>query len=518
MSIHRGTSYADLIVSALNAGGERTAFVCDGRRLSYAHVADRVARMASALSRLGLRRGEGVAVLGPNSPEVWMAHAAAMVLGCHYTPLHPLGSTDDHAFVSDDSEAAMLVVGPDFAGRAAEIRAAAPSVRNVLTLGPGGDHPDLLALADREPATALTAVAEESDLAALPFTGGTTGRPKGVMLPHRSLVHNAWMTLAHWQLPHEVRLLAATPISHGAGPLVVPTLMRGGTVVLIPGFDPERYVDTVARERITFTFLVPTMIYTLLDRAALDPSALASLETVVYGAAPMSPSRLAQAVELMGRKFLQLYAQTEAPNTVTALLKEEHDPDRPDLLGSCGRPLAGVDVALLDEQGVAVEPGGVGEICVRGKLVMDGYWRRPELTAEVLRDGWLHTGDMARADAQGYLSIVDRKKDMIVSGGFNVYPREVEDVLVTHPAVANAAVIGVPHERWGEAVTAVVRLRDGTPCSEAELIALVRERKGPVQAPKAVEFVDDLPLTPLGKVDKKALRAQYWVGRERAVN
>ena len=306
--------------------------------------------------------------------------------------------------------------------------------------------------------------------------------------------------------------------THAAGVMIAPAMLRGGTVVLEPGFDAAGWLGAVERHRITATFLVPTMIYMLLDHAQTRTRDLASLEMIVYGASPMAPARLAEGIEVFGPVFSQLYAQTEAPNTVTALRMSDHDPDNPERLASCGSPLAGIQVALLDDDGNEVPTGAVGEICVRGPLVMAGYWKRAEETAEAFRGGWLHTGDMARCDEDGFLYIVDRAKDMIISGGFNVYPREVEDVLASHPAVAEAAVIGVPDEKWGEAVKAIVVLKPGAAVTAEELTALVREKKGPVQASKSLEFADDLPLTPLGKPDKKALRARYWQGQERQVH
>jgi len=237
----------------------------------------------------------------------------------------------------------------------------------------------------------------------------------------------------------------------------------------------------------------------------------------------MSPTRLIEGMQVFGPVFMQLYAQSEAPNTITVLHQHEHDPQHhPERLASCGTPCVGTQVRLLDDDGQPAPDGEVGEICVRGPLVMKGYWNKPEETAQALRHGWLYTGDMARRDADGYLYIVDRSKDMIISGGFNVYPREVEDMLSQHPSVASAAVVGVPDVQWGEAVRALVVLRPGAqvdPVALAtELMAWVRERKGAVQAPKAIDFVDALPMTGLGKLDKKAIRAKFWQGQERAVH
>jgi fatty-acyl-CoA synthase len=286
----------------------------------------------------------------------------------------------------------------------------------------------------------------------------------------------------------------------------------------MPHFDPERLIDTIERHRITATMLVPTMIYVLLDHPKLESADLSSLEVLYYGAAAISPSRLAEGLERLGSVFFQFYGQAECPMTITVLRTEEHVADRPERLATCGRPVPWLDVALLDDEGIPVERGDPGEICVRGPLVMKEYLNKPEQTAEAFRFGWLHTGDVAREDGEGFYTIVDRKKDMIVTGGFNVFPREVEDVLSSHPAVSAAAVIGVPDEKWGEAVKAVVVRRPGAEVGEAELVALVKERKGSVSAPKSVDFVEEIPLSALGKPDKKALRARYWEGAERMVH
>jgi fatty-acyl-CoA synthase len=277
-------------------------------------------------------------------------------------------------------------------------------------------------------------------------------------------------------------------------------------------------MDTIERHRITATMLVPTMIYVLLDHPKLQTADLSSLEVLYYGAAAMSPSRLAEGIERLGDVFFQFYGQAECPMTITVLRKEEHRVDDPQRLASCGRAVPWLDVALLDEEGQQVDQGQPGEICVRGPLVMKEYLNKPEQTAEAFKFGWLHTGDVARADEEGFLTIVDRKKDMIITGGFNVFPRELEDVLSSHPGVSAAAVIGVPDDKWGEAVKAVVVRRPGADVGQEELIALVKDRKGSVSAPKSIDFVEAIPLSPLGKPDKKALRARYWADSHRMVN
>jgi fatty-acyl-CoA synthase len=318
--------------------------------------------------------------------------------------------------------------------------------------------------------------------------------------------------LAEWEWPERPVFLAITPISHAAGACIVPVLLRGGTVVLETGFTPEKFLDIVERHQVNATFLVPTMIYKVLDHlhgaTAAETAKARSLQMVIYGAAPMAPARMREALGVFGPVFMQLYGQSEAPNCITVLRKESHDPDA-ECLASCGRAIGMSQVTLLDAAGQPVAVGEVGEICVRGPLVMQGYWKRPEETEQVFRHGWLHTGDLARQDKDGYLYIVGRAKDMIISGGFNVYPAEVEEALAAHPAISAVAVIGVPDATWGEAVKAIVVPRPGHNASAEDIIAHVRAAKGPVYAPKTVEFTDSIPVTGLGKPDKKALRERF---------
>lgn len=517
-AVHRAPTFADAIVTALSRTPNSVALVDRLGSTTYRRARARVMQMARALARNGLRADDGVALLSGNTTDAWLSLAAAVLNGCRYTPLHPLGSLDDHLYIIAHADIRAVIYDPiAYGDHAAELAERASSVLFLAT-GEPTVGADLCALSLDESADTLQPTVDANGLVALPYTGGTTGRPKGVMLSHRSLVHNLLQALADWQWPEHIIFLATTPITHGAGPMVLPTLLRGGTVVLEPSFRPEAFCDVVNRLRVTTTFLVPTMIYNLLDYLERSGSQLPSLDTVIYGAAAMSPTRLAQALDRLGPIFMQLYAQTEAPNTVCRLPKEDHDVNRPQLLASCGSPVVGIDVEVHDEADHPLGPGMVGEICVRGPLVMEGYWKEPELSAEALRNGWLHTGDLARFDEDGYLFIVDRAKDMIVTGGFNVFPREIEDVLTSHPAVAAAVVIGIPDDHWGEAVTAIVVLRPGANIEVDELVKLVRAKKGAVHAPKHVEFVDTLPLTPYGKPDKKAIRASYWAGRERLVH
>lgn len=514
--LYRRPSWVDLVARSLQRHPGRVAFATQGGDISYEQLRRLIARIAHAMADAGVQPGDGVGMISPNRPEAFAALMAAMSLGARYTPLHPMGSLADHTTVCTDAEITALIADTaQYGEHAAALAGELDTDPRLLLLG-GGSRADVLEAPDT--GEAVPSLARESDIGLLGYTGGTTGRPKGVMLPHRSLVYHLYLSVAHWQFPSELRFLGSTPLTHALAGIVPAVFHQGGSVVLTKGFDPEEFCAAVQKYKITATFLVPSMLYVLLDHLAEHPADLSSLQTVIYGAAPMSPERLAQALDVFGPVFVQLYGQSEAPNTVTTLAKEDHDLRRPERLASCGKPHPTLDVAVLDDDDQPCAVGELGEVCVRGPLVMDGYWRQPELTAETLRNGWLHTGDVGRFDEENYLYLTDRKKDMLITGGFNIYPREVEDAVVTHPQVAAAAVIGVPDSKWGEAVTAFVVRTPGATVTPEQIIAHVRERKGPVHAPKNLEFLEALPLTPLGKIDKKQLRARFWDGHERAVN
>ena len=510
-----GTTIAEMQAIALRRYAGRTALVAGDQRITCAQLDRRIAQYVRLFKQHGLQRGDGFSVLATNRLEVIFANLAGQVMGMRYTPLHPKGSEDDHLYILDFAEISGLLVDDAYfsaRGRALQEKAA---LKALFTID--GSFGTPISEAHEQPDDPVAVEAHPDDIAQLLFTGGTTGRPKGVVHRHGSIVTANLQSLMHWDWPSEIKFLIATPISHAAGAMLTPTLMRGGEFHVLPSFDPKGFLETIARDRITATFMVPSMIYDLLDKVRVEDYDLSSLDMIIYGAAPISPARLAEAIERIGPKFCQLYGQTEAPNMITYLSKADHDLSRPHLLQSCGIPLAPNRIALLRPDGTEAGPDEAGEICVRGPLVMESYWKNPEETEKTFEHGWLHTGDVAKRDAQGFLTIVDRVKDMVISGGFNIFTREVEDCLSSHPAVATCAVIGVPHPRWGEAVAAFVVVKPGCSVDADELTALVKARKGSVQAPKSVEFVEALPLTAVGKIDKKVLRARHWDAAERGV-
>ena len=518
-ALHEGGTVGAMLITAIQRFAGRPAIADNQTRWSYRDLGEAAGRMIAVFRAMGLAKDDGVALLAGNRVETWAVVTAAAVMGLRYTPLHPLAAEDDQAFIVDDAEIkALIVEGAKFAERGRALKTRAGGLEHLLSFGSMTGARDLLAeMASASPA----ALADEGEVEAicwLAYTGGTTGRSKGVMIAHRCVLNMATLIYADWDWPENARYLAATPITHAGGVNIFPTLMRGGFTRVLPGFDLESYCRTIQEEKINAVFLVPTLVYALIDahelRARYD---LSSLQMIVYGAAPMSPDRLLEAMDIFGPVFVQMYGQTEAPQCVTTLRKTDHNPSNLRRLGSCGRPNPLVDVKLFDPQMSEVEVGQHGEICVRGALVMNGYWKRPEATEEAFRGGWLHTGDVAVQDEDGYYYIVDRTKDMIISGGFNIYPREVEDALMSHPAVGSAAAIGVPDDKWGEAVKVFVVLKHGVYADFETLHAHVKAKRGGPWAPKSIEFVEAIAVTGLGKVDRKALRAPYWQGRSRGV-
>jgi fatty-acyl-CoA synthase len=523
--LRTGTHNGHLMVAALKRHRDKPVMFLGDTTLTGGEVAMRISQYVQAFEALGAGQGTPAALLALNRPEVLYIIGAGQTQGYRRTSLHPLGSLDDHAYVLNDAEITTLVIDPVpmFVERALGLLEKVPNLTQVLTIGPVPEElahvgKDLAAAAETFAPEALEAVLLPPDhIVSITYTGGTTGKPKGVIGTSQAMATMTQVQLAEWEWPESPRFLMCTPLSHAGAAFFVPTVIKGGCLIVLPRFDPAEVLRTIEEQRITATMLVPSMLYALMDHPDSKTRDLSSLETVYYGASAINPVRLAEAIERFGPIFAQYYGQSEAPMAISYLAKGDHDKAR---LSSCGRPSALLRTALLDEDGKPVPVGEPGEICVAGPLLAGGYWKLPDETAETFRDGWMHTGDVAREDEDGFWFIVDRTKDMIVTGGFNVFPREVEDVVAEHPVVAQVGVIGVPDERWGEAVTAIVVLREGAELTDEvvqEIKDAVKQRKGGVQSPKQVIATDALPLTGLGKPDKKALRAQYWSGEQRSV-
>jgi fatty-acyl-CoA synthase len=500
------------VVNALKRDFERPIVqMVGGREWTGGEILTAISQYTQALIDSGLGNGARVALLAGNSVEVLILHNALGYSGSGLVTMHPMGSADDHLFAIEDGDVEALIYDPaKFHKRAAELMQRTNRLKKVFALGDDDIGENLVNLAARfKPGPLVPPASAGQHITRLSYSGGTTGKPKAIPGSPRSGAMAMQIMLEEWEWPIEPRILAVVPLSHAGGTLFMPLLLKHGTMVVMPSFDAKAVLEAIQTYRISCIMMVPTMIYALLDHPDFDKYDLSSIETIFYGASLMSPIRLKEAIERIGPVFFQFYGQAEAPMTVMVMRKSEHDPNNPQRMASCGRPVPWVDVGLLDDDNEPVADGEPGEICVRGALVMDGYLNREEQNREALAGGWLHTGDVAVKDPDGFMRIVDRKKDMIVTGGFNVFPSEIENVIATHPAVAQVAVFGVPDEKWGEAVKAAVVLRHDAEVDPAELIALVREHKGPVQAPKTIDFIEAIPQTAVGKPDKKALRNQH---------
>jgi len=503
-----------LALRALRRDSGRMALTGEGGDLTGAQAADLIGRYQAVLAGLGLGRGARVGVLSANRTDAWCAGMAVMASGMAVSWLNSLNSFADQLYqLQDVAVDAVIVDVAHFEERGGELAAALGSV-HVLTLGPAPYGRDLSRAAEEAGTSRARDLASFDDVAWIPFTGGTTGRPKGVL--RRQQAASAMLassTLAAFEFPRRPRYLAVAPISHVGATKLLPSLLLGGSIHMQNGFDPGHVLQTIERERISSALMVPTMIYDLLDAPELGTTDLSSLELLLYGAAPMSVPRLMEGLERIGPVFSQLYGQTEC-YPISVLPTSAHRPDAPELVGSCGLTVSTSEVRIFDEEGHEVEQGGIGEICVRSAAMMDEYLNLPDLTAEAFLDGWLRTGDLGRLDEEGYLFLAERKKDLVITGGFNVYPREVEDALYSHPDVLEASVFGVPDERWGEAVTAAVILRPGSALTTAELLQHVKAIKGPIQTPKVVHLVEAIPRTSIGKIDKRVLRATFRQGEQ----
>jgi fatty-acyl-CoA synthase len=509
----------DMIVNALERHAHRTAFICRSKEISYLQISQQISRTLQHFEAIGLKRGDAIMQLTSNRHEMFVVMAAAFIGG--YVSVIPnySSSLDDHQYMLSDSGAVLLVVDAERSDRGLTLQNSAASAVMLAS------HDDVQGVngfwkqvACYEPRT-LCALDRPDENIRLIYTGGTTGVPKGVITLSRALAFASLLHISEQNFDPTTRLVVSSPLSHGAGALVIPVLVKGGCIVIHEAFVPDRILDEITAGNGNTLFLVPTMLYTLMDHPRIHDVDLGQLRRIIYTASPISEQRLAQALALFGPVLQQNYGQTEVPGTILSLTAEDHLHPRGNKLTSAGKPYSCVSVRLLDERGQEVARNqGIGELCVRAPHVTPGYWKKPEATRELLYDGWLHTGDMAYQDEDGYFHIVDRKKDMIISGGFNIYPQEVESALMSHPSVLAAAVIGVPHPKWGESVKAIAVLRDGHAATEAGLMDFVKERKGAVMTPKSVEFVASLPLTNLGKIDKKSLRAPYWGGHNKAVN
>ncbi|MDB5972308.1 MAG: AMP-dependent synthetase and ligase [Hydrocarboniphaga sp.] len=499
------------------------ATIDGARRRNYRQLVDRVARLAAALRSLGLAPGARVGMLALNSDRYVEYLYGSLWAGGAVNPVNIRWSVPEIAYSLDDCDTRVLLVDDAFVSLLGPLRELSRSLTTVIYVGEGPLPADCLGYETllAQVAPAADAQRQGSELAAVLYTGGTTGVPKGVMLSHDNLAINVLATIAAAPRAAQVPALHAAPLFHVGGIAYVFQLTtRMACQVIMPGFDPGLALDLIERERIVESFMVPTMIRRLLEQPGFAQRNLASLRTLLYGAAPIDSTLLHKALDALPNvEFVQAYGQTEVSPMVAVLPAAYHTLEgaAADKLGSAGLPVSTAELRIVDDGGVELAAGEVGEICVRGPTVMLGYWNKPEQTAAALRDGWLHSGDAGYLDADGFLFLVDRIKDMIISGGENVYSCEVENALLRHREVATCAVIGIPHERWGEAVHAIVVRQPDAHVGEAELLAHCKELIAGYKCPRSIEFRSELPLSAAGKLLKYVLREPFWKDRQRRI-
>jgi len=500
--------------------------LCAGGRLTYGEAAAETNRIAQALVADGIRPGERIAVLAKNCTEFVLLYHGAAKAGAVPVPLNYRLAPPEWKFLLEDSRARLVLARGEFVAAVDPLRAELPEVRRWVAIGatpPAGWQGWGDWLAPHPGSPAAVDVHDDADVYQM-YTSGTTGRPKGAVLAHRAVMSNVLQIgcLPPVRLQPGDRYLIVAPVYHAAAAIAsLFAVSQGATMVIHEDFVPGEVVRSLAEDRIAGTTLVPAMIQACLVMVPdVAKRSYDHLRYVIYGASPISAETLRRAMEVFGCRFVQGFGMTETTAALTILLPEDHERalrEKPELLLSAGRPLPGTEVRVVGDDDQPLPHGTIGEIIGRGPQLMRGYWNMPEASAEALRGGWMHTGDAGVLDAEGFLYIQDRVKDMIVSGGENVYPREIENVLFQHPAVADAAVIGIPDEKWGEIAHAVVVLRDGQSATADELVAHCRSQLGGFKVPRSAHFVPALPRNPSGKVLKRELREPFWQGRSRRV-
>ena len=518
----------DYFDKAAEAFPDRIALIDGNNRYNYRELRALSERVARSMWAKGLRDEDRVAILSPNDARVLVCMLGLMRAGGAWVPINYRNAADANVDYMNYAESRWLFYHSSFAEQARELQARVPALGQLVCIdAENHGNPSLARFMEQGADTTEPQWADPhgnpTRLVGLVPTGGTTGPAKGVRVTSDSWGAFTEMAAHYWQCEDCVPVcLSTAPLSHAAGVVAFALFTLGATNVVLPRFDPEAVLCNIERHRITHLFLPPTAFYALLSHPEVRQRDYSSLRLLLLAASPVSPDRVREGVEVFGPCICQCYGQTEAPmlltwldrKTVAAAARGEH----PERLKSCGKATYGVRLAIMDEQGNLLPPSQTGEIVARGALVTPGYHDLPDATAEIHAFGWHHTGDVGYRDQDGYFYIVDRKKDMIITGGFNVYSGEVETCLMSIPGVYECAVVGVPHESWGEAVKSFVVLRENHSLTEAEVLAYCKRKLGGVKAPKSVEFRDEIPKTPAGKIDRKKLRDPYWVGIDRGVH
>ncbi|MFJ4292227.1 AMP-binding protein [Cupriavidus sp. NPDC089707] len=515
-------SFPAFLHRAAKFWADRPAVRCGDRTLSYQDLNNRSTRLANGLRALGLSRGDRVAIQARNCVELVEIECALYKAGLVKAAMNARFTAGEVSELVESCTPRVLIAGSGFT----HYHAGTPgfgSIEAFVAIGGAvqgyADYETMVASASTRPLDMRPA---PDDLAVLHFSSGSTGKVKAAMQSYGNrLAAFRKVLLTDGDVRPGDRIALLGPVTHASGMLVQPNLFRGAELVLFERFDPGEFLDAVGRYGITHAMMVPAMINMLLAEPRLERADLRTLRALSYGAAPMAPARIREAWERIGPVLAQGYGASESTSGVARLSIADHAhaiAQRPERLASCGRPFAESEVRVVDDAGNDVSGDAIGEIVIRGDDVFQGYWGEPALTAEAIVDGWLRTGDLARVDDEGYLYLVDRKKDMIISGGFNVYPTEVEAALYRHPDIFEACVIGVPDPTWGESVKAVVSLKEGAVTHQDEIIAHCRALIADYKTPRSVEFVRELPKNPNGKLARKLVREPYWKGVDRRVN
>jgi long-chain acyl-CoA synthetase len=517
------SSIAGLVRRHARERPDRPALTADDQTWTFAELDRRSSKVAQALQAEGVGPEDRIAFLDKNSPEHFDVLLGGAKLGAVNVAVNWRLAAPEVAFVVNDAQAKVLVVGQEFVGALGAIEAELTAVKKIVVIGGDERHEAYANWVAPHAAEDPCVEAGPDDVACQLYTSGTTGLPKGVMLTNRNLFSLLPKVVSNWGLDEDSVTLAPMPLFHIAGSgIATAGMFVGCHTILMREVDPPKMLELAVETGVTHLGAVPAILQVMLMMPGVQDMDFPALRYVLYGASPISGEVLSQALRTFGCSFIQMYGLTETTGLIAMLMPEDHDPHGPTAhrLRSAGKPVTGVDVRIVSpETGEDVPPGEVGEIWCRTDQNMKGYWNKPDETARTITtDGWLKTGDAGYLDEDGYLYIHDRLKDMIISGGENVYPAEVESVLMGHPAVADVAVIGVPSDRWGETVKAMVVRAAGDGPTPEEVVAYARDRLAHYKCPTSVDFVDALPRNPAGKVLKRELRAPYWVGRDRSVS
>jgi acyl-CoA synthetase (AMP-forming)/AMP-acid ligase II len=523
-SIAQVHTLGDLLRFQAKQRGDADAFLFEDRRSTYKQFDERVTQVANGLLAAGLAKGGRVGFMAKNSDLFYevvfgCAKAGAVSVGINWRLAPP-----EVAFILNDSQAEVLFIGAEFQNLIEQIQDDLTHIRQIICMSESHEKwPDYTTWRSVQSVEEPSIEVHPDDIATQMYTSGTTGHPKGVQLPHRcffdlqNIPPNPDMDWNNWQ-PDDVSLVAMPSFHIGGIGYGVWGLRGGALNVIISEFEAGVVLEIIEREHITKTFIVPSAIGMCVQHPNAPNTDFSSMRSVMYGASPIPLDLLRDALNIFKCGFVQLYGMTETTGAATYLPPEDHDPNGNKRMLSAGKPYPGVKLKIVDSDNNSLPNGEVGEICIYSPANMTGYWNLPQATDSSLRDGYVYTGDAGYLDDDGYVFVHDRVKDMIVSGGENVYPAEVESAIFGHPAIADVAVIGVPDKTWGEAVKAIVVFKPGEHSSSDEIIAFTRSRVAAFKCPKSVDVVDELPRNPSGKVLKRELRKPYWEGMEKQVN